>query len=148
MSGLYNLVIADGHEIHRAQILLPLLGFTSTAEVGRFRDCWVENWDGRPVIAVYTRNGGDNRVCYCTDEDDRQPCSGERMTEIISHPLYLRDADDTFDGTYATLYFRVPPEHSARLIKVAQEPVDMSANWLRVITKLNEMRDAQAEGRL
>jgi hypothetical protein len=44
-------------------VILATLG---NPEVGRFRDAWVEKAeDGTVRIAVYTRNGGGNRECWC-----------------------------------------------------------------------------------
>lgn len=63
MGGLYNLIASDGKEFDRGKILLAILG---NPEVGWFRDAWVEKGeDGKPVIAIYTRNGGGNREHYC-----------------------------------------------------------------------------------
>lgn len=43
-----------------ASILLAMIG-QDASSVGRFRDVFVREHEGRPVIAVYTRNGGGNR---------------------------------------------------------------------------------------
>lgn len=120
MSGLYNVVMGDGGEGVRGGMLLALLNID---DVGRFRDAWVEKGeDGEPVIAIYTRNGGGNREDY----------EGV-ITALQAHPLYLRDADDDFDSTYATFYFHVPKEMRDQLRQVAVEPVDMSERWLAAI---------------
>lgn len=77
-----------------APMLLEIIG-ESVDSVGRFRDCFV--CDGE--IHVYTRNGGGNREEY------------EGTFEgLRSNPLYLRDFDDDFDCTYATICFRCPDE--------------------------------------
>ena len=120
---MYNLVAADGHQYARGSILLAALG---NPDPGRFRDAWVEkNEDGEPVIAIYTRNGGGNRESY---EDV--------IADLQDHPLYLRDADDDFDSTYATFYFRAPDELRDQLRQVAVEPVDMSERWQAAIAAL------------
>jgi hypothetical protein len=120
---MYNMVMGDGNEGVRGGILVTALG---GPDVGRFRDAWVEKGeDGEPVIAIYTRNGGGNRESY-----------EEVITGLQAHPLYLRDADDDFDSTYATFYFSAPEELREQLREVAQEPVNMSERWLAAIDAL------------
>jgi hypothetical protein len=136
MSGLYNLVMGDGKEADRGTILLAALG---NPNVARYRDAWVENYDGEPVIAIYTRQGGGNRECYC----EAEPCecgSAVSNADLQAHPLYLRDADDDFDSTYATFYFRCPPEHREHLRnpEVMQEPVNMSERWQAMIDSIGK----------
>jgi hypothetical protein len=48
-------------------------------------------------IVVHTRNGGGNREDY---EDV--------FDEMSEHPWYSHDEDDSFDCTYANIYFKVP----------------------------------------
>lgn len=136
MSGLYNLVMRDGGEVKRGTILLAML---DNPPVARFRDAWVENHDGEPVIAVYTRQGGGNRECYCDEYDgpghpDEQTSCGSNEA-LQAHPMYLRDEDDEFDCTYATFYFRCPPQYRDELRKpeIMQAPVDMSERWKSAI---------------
>jgi hypothetical protein len=82
--GLYDVVLGDGHQANRGRVMLGILG---NPAVARFRDAWCEKGgDGEPVIAVYTRTGGGNRADY-------QEANGT----LAAHPLYLRDADDTYD---------------------------------------------------
>lgn len=123
--GLYNLVASDGKEFERGAILLAVLGFKDFTDVGRYRDSWVENHDGMPVIAIYTRNGGGNRPDYA-----------EVIAQLQAHPLYLRDADDTFDSTYATFYFNGPVEHRDSLRRVMVDPVDTDQRWHDAINSL------------
>lgn len=136
MSGMYNLIMGDGHEADRGAILLGLLG---NPPVARYRDAWVEKGnDGLPVIAIYTRQGGGNRQCYCEDEfysgSHPDPASSCGSNEILqAHDLYIRDEDDDFDCTYATFYFRVPVEAAGILAEIAQEPVNMSDLWQQAI---------------
>lgn len=61
---------------------------------GRFRDAYLSE---KGTICVYTRNGGGNREEY-------QPV----IDELAKHECYIRDFDDDFDCTYATIEFRVP----------------------------------------
>lgn len=126
MSGLYNAVLGDGKEMLRAAMILPV--FEQPAIIGRFRDIWVENHDGEPVIAIYTRNGGPNR------EDQ-----AEAIESMRSNPHYLRDADDEFDSTYATFYFAAPERYRDMLAELMQDPVDMSQRWRDAIAALDTM---------
>lgn len=139
---MYNLVAGDGHQADRGAILLHILGDPNP---GRYRDAWVERAeDGEPVIAIYTRNGGGNRECYCDegDHDEYGPCAALLGEAFAQHPLHIRNADDDFDATYATYYFRVPDEHREALAAIAQKPVDMSARWLALIDAIGK-RDAE-----
>jgi hypothetical protein len=91
-------------------VLLAILGLNES-DVGRFRDAYVTEEDGQPVIAIYTRNGGGNRDHY-DDEVEEGPgcrCTGCTITYVLpAMPGYVRDEDDDFDSTYATVYFRPP----------------------------------------
>src|SRR5262245_47810449 len=102
--GFYNIIFGVNPN---AGVLLGALGLTREA-VGRFRDAWVT--ENGQEIAIYTRNGGGNREQY--------------MPDFSAHPLYLRDADDAFDSTYATILFRVPEAfaEAARSMAQARNP--------------------------
>lgn len=121
---MYSMVAGDGHQYDRGRILLAALG---NPDPGRFRDAWVEKGEnGQPVIAIYTRNGGGNREEY----------EGV-IADLQDHPLYLRDADDDFDSTYATFYFSTPAELRDQFREIAQEPVDTDQRWMDVIAALS-----------
>lgn len=125
---MYNMIFPINPD--RCGAILGLLGFAKPDEVGRFRDAWVEkDSDGKtPIFAVYTRNGGGNR------EDQ-----AEAITRMQEHPLYLRDADDEFDYTYATFYFRTP---EGILEDVdpndLQDHVDTSQRWLDALDAMKQ----------
>jgi hypothetical protein len=130
---LYEIAVADGHQRERAAILLPILG---NPVVGRFRDTWVEKSENGPVIAVYTRTGGPKRQCFCAEIGGQhvpQSCYAACNEALAAHPLYLRDADDTLDATYATFYFRPPDELRYALASAAVDPVNMSERWQAAI---------------
>jgi len=55
---MYNMIFEENS---KGKLILAALGLT-TADLGRYRDCHISK--GR--IAVYTRNGGGNRDCWCT----------------------------------------------------------------------------------
>jgi hypothetical protein len=120
---LYDIAVADGHQHERGQLLRSILG---GLDVPRFRDAWVEKDGlGLPVIVIYTRTGGPNRRDYT---------SGNKL--MAGHPCYLRDTDDKFDSTYATWYFRCPPEHRDRLMPMAGPHVDTDARWREAIARI------------
>ena len=129
---LYDIALGDGNQGARGALLLAILG---NPEPGRFRDAWVEKGDdGEPVISIYTRNGGGNRSDYA-----------EVISALQAHPLYLRDADDELDSTYATFRFSAPPEARDVLLATAREPVNMDEKWKEAIDRFEsgEMRPAE-----
>lgn len=134
---LYELAVADGRQHERGAVLLAILG---SPTVARLRDAWVEKSGDGPVIAVYTRQGGGNRECYCDSEPGRahvpEQCYAACNEALQAHPLYLSDADDDFDGTYATFRFRVPEDFHEALTPVAVEPVNMSERWQEAIARV------------
>jgi len=89
---MYNMLFGVNPD---TETLLSLLGKT-TADFGRFRNVYME--DG--FIVVHTRNGGGNREDYEYVFD-----------EMSTHPWYSHDEDDSFDCTYANIYFKVPENH-------------------------------------
>jgi hypothetical protein len=103
------------------ETLLGLLG-KSKAEFGRFRNVYME--DG--YIVVYTRNGGGNREDY-----------EEVFDEMSEHPWYSHDEDDSFDCTYASIYFKVPDNHkdfmAIRNLNEGQVP---STQWAELLATL------------
>jgi hypothetical protein len=138
MNGMYEMVFPDPARPMRVSALLASIG---SPNVGRIRDAWVEKGERGPVIAIYTRNGRGNRIhdgagpagmeCDCTG------CIAR--LQLPAHSQYIRDADDTFDATYATFYFK-PPESPAvleALTKIAIDPVDMSVRWQAALAKFN-----------
>jgi hypothetical protein len=144
--GLYDIAVGDGHQAERGAVLLSLLG---SPQVARFRDAWVEKGDdGEPVIAVYTRTGGGNRECFCEEYGRAHPdpdCYLAANEALAAHPLYLRDADDDFDSTYATFYFRSPPEIRDILAAAAGPHVDMSERWQQAIDRIGSGQLRPAE---
>jgi hypothetical protein len=121
---MYEVAVADGHQHERGAVLLAVLG---NPEVARFRDVWCEKGEDGPVIHLYTRQGGPNRACCAASNEALQ-----------AHPLYLRDADDSFDHTYASFWFSAPPmrEMQEALATVAVDPVDTDARWQEAIARV------------
>jgi hypothetical protein len=139
----YNFAFGHREPRIRGKLLLSALGFTKFSQVGRYCDSWVENSDDGIRIAVYTRNGGSNRTCHAilageTKTPDNCDCTGCIATvKLPNHPLYLRDADCTFDSTYATFYFRAPEQYAKTLATVAQEqPINMAKRWQDALAEL------------
>ena len=149
MGGLYNILFGQNPQ---AEVILATLGLTKE-DMGRFRDCFVAHGE----IAVYTRNGGNNRHCVQDYENGGWP-DGPAETDcgqtgcygcIISHrlpqhPCYLRDSDDDFDTTYATVYFRFPEEFAEGLQALDQgQPFDPDARWQQLFAALDQMKAPQ-----
>jgi hypothetical protein len=142
---MYEIAVADGRQEERRAVLLPVLG---NPVILRFRDCWVERTAFGLVIAVYTRTGGPKRRCSCANDGTAHApdsCWAACNQALAAHPLYLRDADDTLDDTYATFRFRVPEAHRERLDRIAVDPVDTSKRWLEAIDRVSrgEIRPAE-----
>ena len=94
--------------------------------VGRYRDCFVAEGE----IVVYTRNGGANRRCWESVPPKDCRCPGCIITHHLpKHPLYLRDRDDDYDQTYATIWFAMPAEYAEELRAMDIGPWDPSARW-------------------
>jgi hypothetical protein len=69
----------------------------------------------------------------------------QEMLDFLAVTPHLRDADDSFDATYATFYFRAPDEFREALAEAAVEPVNMSERWQAAIERIGsgEMRPAE-----
>lgn len=127
-SSAYNFCFPGGQ--HRGAMFLPLLGFKHFNEIGRFRDAWPERRpDGTVVIHMYTRLGGLNRGLFA-----------EIINDLRDHPLYIEDADDAFDTTYASFWFYAPPTEEEKLRKIAVEPIDTGARWRERVDIIEKMR--------
>lgn len=108
-----------------ANLLLDVLGLDERA-VGRFRDAFVAEGE----IAVYTRNGDGNRRCWNATPGADCDCPGCAISyRLPAHPLYLRDEDDGFDSTYATVYFRIPDDAPDFVRAMDVGKFDPDARW-------------------
>lgn len=117
--GLYNMLFGQNPA---SSAILATLGLTPQ-ECGRFRDCFIANGE----IAVYTRNGGGNREAY--------------MPDFSGHPNYLRDEDDDFDCTYATIYFSFPEKFAEELKQLdSGKKFDPSKMWMDAINALKQAK--------
>ena len=115
---LYNLMFGKNKA---GGAILATLGLTEN-DTGRFRDCFVANGE----IAVYTRNGGGNREAY-----------QDVFDALSNHPCYIRDEDDTFDNTYATIFFKFPDEFQEDLKKIdSGVEFNPSERWVTAIELL------------
>lgn len=82
--------------------------------VGRFRDCFIDHDGDQLILAIFTRNGGGNRDHWSDEKESGMECGccGCVITHNLpKHPLYIRDFDDDFDSTYATVLFKVPEKY-------------------------------------
>ena len=130
---MYNMIFGENAA---SDWLLALLDLTR-ADVGRFRDAYVT--DDGTQIAVYTRNGGGNRE-HWGDEEAEPDCSCTGCIiecRLPKHPLYVRDEDDEFDSTYATVFFRVP-DAALSLVKDLAEKRNPNALWLSTLKELEQ----------
>lgn len=120
--GLYN-VLSGTNPI--ADVLLATLHLTRQ-DTGRFRDAFAANGE----IAIYTRNGGGNREEYQHVFD-----------ELSKHPCYLRDEDDSYDCTYATIFFKYPDEFAEDLKRIElKEEFNPSARWKKLLDALKNSK--------
>jgi len=129
---MYEVAVADGRQHVRGAVLLAVLG---NPVIARFRDAWAEKGENGPVIHIYTRQGGPNREAFAASNEALQ-----------AHPLYLRDADDSFDCTYAGFWFAAPAGKVAEaLAEVAVDPVDTDARWREAIARVQrgELRPSE-----
>ena len=120
---LYSKLIGENKE---ANTLLKVLN-VDREFFGRYRDIYV-NKDGRRIV-VYTRLGGQNRPYY---EDT--------FKQIRKHKLYLSDADDTYDNTYAYIYFKVPfiqYKNVTKFLADGTEPEDIKTKFDNAMEDLN-----------
>lgn len=120
---LYNMVFGMNPDSNK---LLEVLGKTQ-GDFGRFRNVYME--DG--YIVVHTRNGGGNREDY---EDV--------FDEMSEHPWYSHDEDDSFDCTYANIYFKMPEDDkllmALRGLDSGQNPATQWAELLGMMEALKK----------
>ena len=142
---MFGMVFGDPSASY-ADHLLAAVGLTKGG-VGRFRSVWLEMCDDKPVIAVYTRNGGGNREHYNWDSDkpnsagDSCFCTGCTITHHLpKNKYYIGDEDDSFDCTYATVRFRLPDE----LVKLLDET---DKDWRSKVQQKVDRGDRCGDGR-
>lgn len=87
---------------------------------------------GRRVIEPrYVCEQPDSEHCACTG------CTIEHR--LPKHPLYVRDVDDEYDCTYATIYFRFPEEYAEDLRKLdTGEPFEPSKRWTEMLEAIRK----------
>lgn len=113
--GLYGLLFEEHIFADRIFSALNL----TRAAVGRYRDAFVIKGE----IAIYTRNGGENRKCPRVHHNKLDCLVMDCFSCIITHrlpkhPNYLRDVDNEFDSTFATIYFSIPKEAQFSLMAI------------------------------
>lgn len=94
---MYNQVVG----VHPfAKLIIVMMGVgLDEYPLGRVRDAYLKKYDDELRVLVFTRNGGGNREDY-----------QEVFEALKKHPNYIRDYDDNFDTTYATIEFSVPEQ--------------------------------------
>ena len=116
----------------------------------REKTVWLDDGEGEPKLEWRIGRKWPRRTEYLTgefEEEDSYKCLAPNTAEcgctgciaqyrLPTHPLYIRDQDDDFDCTYATFYFRVPPEHLEELAPLAGEHVDMDEVWAKAISAI------------
>lgn len=122
---LYNVLFGKNP---LAPLLLKILDIDQPGgeyRSGRFRDIHLDA-EGTKIILL-TRNGGGNRESYFPEN-------------IQGHPNYLRDYDDSFDGTYCYIEFSVPKRFQAALKKLApgKGPEKLQEKFERVAKDLEQ----------
>lgn len=119
---MYNMLFGVNPDTDQ---LMEILGKTQ-GDFGRFRNVYME--DG--YIIVHTRNGGGNREDY---EDV--------FDEMSEHPWYSHDEDDSFDCTYANIYFKVPENHedfmAIRNLNACKSP---SKQWGELLATMEALK--------
>lgn len=107
--------------------------------VGRFRDCYLAREEGKLVIHVLTRNGGTNRLHYGTERSAECACCACFMEFRVSKlPGYIRDFDDTYDSTYATIVMAIPTDLEQLLNEISNRRPEVVPRPLNERFKLLE----------
>lgn len=120
---MYNMIFGMNPDSDK---LLEVLGKTQ-ADFGRFRNVYME--DG--YIVVHTRNGGGNREDY---EDV--------FDEMSDHAWYSHDEDDSFDCTYANIYFKVPEgaDQTFVALQTLNEGANPGKQWAELFAMMEAMK--------
>ena len=114
---MYNMLFGMNPD---TDTLLSLLDATP-GDFGRFRNVYME--DG--YIIVHTRNGGGNREDY---EDV--------FDEMSEHPWYSHDEDDSFDCTYANIYFKIPEDAVKTYVALLDQGHNPTESWDNILKAL------------
>lgn len=108
---LYNLV--NGMNAPAAVLLSPFAPVPITS-FPRFRNVFLADEDDDHFYSVYTRVGGQNRMCWNEQQlpEDGSPCDcyGCFGDEIESDERCLARVDDEYDSTYCSFNMGILPE--------------------------------------
>lgn len=109
-------------------IILHLLDL-KVEDVPRIRDAYVTD---ASELAVFARIGGNNR-----------PHHEEGIAMLRAVPGYLRDADDSFDSTYATFFYAAPEAFSDLIpeLLAAQGHYDPMERFKQLLDDMKHDRD-------
>jgi hypothetical protein len=116
-----------------APLAMAALGLEDPQLAGRFRDAYFTREDGEIVVALFTRNGGNNRACWEENPNsefkDVCACPGCIQTKHLpTIPTYIRDYDDDFDNTYCTTLFTLDSEIRELLESTPNFDLEEAAN--------------------
>lgn len=145
---LYNMLMQTGPN---AGLALASVGISDPAAFGRFRDAYFTREGGDIVIAIFTRNGGNNRTCRqegASENSAECVCPGcIQQIHLPSIPSYIRDYDDDFDSTYCTTLFSMSQEI---LDMLAEHGFDLeeAANELPPMTRFRGLIGRMERGEL
>lgn len=140
-----------------------------TRNGGGNRDHWARDihyMPGEEPSCIWDESAGESGMWainpYCDQEHEPVlkegpdcDCTGCTITyRLPKHPLYVRDYDDGFDRTYATILFRLPAdldEEIKKALALATTPESQRPEgaWKDLIAGLEKERpeDIQGEGR-
>jgi hypothetical protein len=143
---LYNLL----HGVNPiAPLLKAVIGIDQEGgqwQSGRFRDIFLSA-DGSEVV-LYTRNGGGNREHWHDDQPAGKDCRcpGCIITyHLPTHPDYIRDEDDDFDCTYASVHFRVSERFRplTGVLATGADPKSISDKFEETLQEMRAMTPEQ-----
>lgn len=126
---MYDIINNGSNE--NAHKLLNLIELTAN-NFPRYRDTSL--WNNNTEIRVITRAGGKNREEYQKNID-----------QLKSNKYYLRDEDDSFDSTYAYIFFKVPPEYLEIVRNIKTDERTMKQKTKDSIKDLENMTSEQLE---
>lgn len=96
----------------------------------------IEKTGRRVTVTRYVCDAPRSAACACPG------CTIEYR--LPKHACCLRDEDDDFDCTYATIYFRFPDEYAEELRKLdSGEKFEPSERWLKAIEALRAIQTTE-----
>lgn len=130
---MYNMLFGKNPD---SNIILKMIGLTE-GDCGRFRDCYIE----RDNILIFTRLGGGNRECLCSDEEIKNghDCYQKYIQNLQKNKFYVKDWDDDFDCTYAYFEFEIPEPFKEIANKYATKGENLKEKFDSVIEEMKKL---------